>query len=386
MVAKGTATLANIAFNNPDNVGFEMEENVPYTLKVAMRTHPNSVMVQDSCVTCISNLVNDRDPVREYVCATCSDEILLMLNTHVGEAPLFRKALLALGNMSMVDGNIISLVKKGAVRYVVAGMKRHVANVDFVRTALDVLSNFGAIDDDDLDAEATECIINDGGLEQLVACLKFHHTNSSVLISGMEALYNIGNDDNAADLLVNLNVLEMTLLIMQTYDYEKSLVRHCMRFLSVLTYAEVSLARFNSLTGVAIMIQVMRGRGDQEDLLLDALAVLTNVFILEENRRAFLEAGGLTVLFQFVELFTGHSEITKAILNCLCRSAQDDILSTRIAEDGMHLFMTMVAMHLDDTAILSQVFELLGHLAFVKSNLKIIVQVCMIICTLYVCT
>jgi hypothetical protein len=75
-----------------------------------------------------------------------------------------------------------------------------------------------------------------------------------------------------------------------------------------------------------------------------------------------------------LETFSDNPEIVKFTITMFTRLATDDDLSEAIAETGMGSFMAAVATHFDDTIFLTLLFELFGQLAFVKTNLKAIVQ------------
>lgn len=61
-------------------------------------------------------------------------------------------------------------------------------------------------------------------------------------------------------------------------------------------------------------------------------------------------------------------------LSTLTRLCGDDELSSQVAEHGMHVLMAAVNKHSSDPEFLTDAFRLLGHLAFVETNLRIIVQ------------
>jgi hypothetical protein len=48
------------------------------------------------------------------------------------------------------------------------------------QVAIAVLSNFGAIEDEALDAQATEFIVNEGGIDAIMDALIRHKTNTGV--------------------------------------------------------------------------------------------------------------------------------------------------------------------------------------------------------------
>jgi hypothetical protein len=61
-------------------------------------------------------------------------------------------------------------------------------------------------------------------------------------------------------------------------------------------------------------------------------------------------------------------------MKTLTRLCADDALSSTIAERGMHIIMAAIDRFDLDPEFLTVAFRLLGHLAFVETNLTVIVQ------------
>ena len=113
---------------------------------------------------------------------------------------------------------------------------------------------------------------------------------------------------------------------------------------------------------------------EDEQFLHDASLTLSNALVSESNRDAVEQCGGVQTLLQTMDLYNHNPDLVKFIIAALNRLCTNDDVSMVVAEQGMHVFMKAVQANLEDTALLSLIFELFGQLAFVKDNIKLIVQ------------
>ena len=77
----------------------------------------------------------------------------------VGEAGFFTKTMRCMGNMSIVDNCILTMTAAGTVPLVASGMDVHMGDAKVLRTAVELFSNFGATEDDEMDAAATNRLL-----------------------------------------------------------------------------------------------------------------------------------------------------------------------------------------------------------------------------------
>jgi len=375
LAGKGMVTLGHLSYNNPVNIGHCMSVNVPRTATLVLRAQMADRAVVEAVVYCVANLLFESTRNKRRVTIDCAEELLEAGRTYVSDSSLFSKTMRLFGNLSIVDECILELAKRGAVALVVRGMAEHRHEREVIRTAMEVLSNFGAIEDEDMDSEVTGYIVSEGGIAALSEAMKRHDDKVDVLQAGMEALYNLGNDQEAAEVLVAIGVVEMTLSIIRRYDYESELVRQSMKFLSVITYSHVAVARLADIGGVPAMLQAIESRIDDEEFLVDAMLTMSNMFYDDRNRTELSQQpNGLATIVQLLELFFINKQLIRFTVTALKRLSAHDETSVAIAESGMHIFMFLVGEHVDDTEVLSMMFDLFSHLTFVVDNLKIIVQ------------
>jgi len=374
LVMKGCKILHQLSADNELVIGYEMQVNVPSTIKQVMINHNEDSGVIKEAFICIGNLLGGDDDNKELCCQECCDEIVTAVERWLGDGDLFEIMLKTMGNMSLDDEAILIMVKKRATEKIVAGMKVHPEDEEILKLAIMVISNFGAINDEAKDAEATEYIINEGGTVAITDVVAKHSKSVPILEAAMEALFNLGNDVDAAIDLSKLGVMELTMSTISGFDYEAELLSWAIKFLSVFTYAEITLDKFSALNGTEVLLKVIQSRMDDEAFLQDATLTLSNALVHDGNKESLLRCDGVGVLLGSMDLYNHNPNLVKYVIAALNRLCTSDEVSHIVAEQGMHVFMKAVQANLDDTALLSLIFELFGQLAFVKENIKLIVQ------------
>jgi hypothetical protein len=374
LVIKGTRVLHQLSTDNAVVIGYEMQVKVEETMKNALIGFPEKKAVYVEAFWCLGNLLQGEEENRLLVCNACCDEIIFALGKWHDDEELLEIMLKAVGNISLDDDAIITMVEKQCTKAIVNAMEKHPANEEILKLAVMVISNFGAINDEEKDAYATDFIIKEGGTIAVKNCMETHPDSVGIVEAAMEALFNLGNDIEAAVDLAQLGVMELTMKSIQKFDYEPDLLSWAIKFLSVFTYAEVTLDRFADLNGCEVLLKVMQNRIEDEQFLHDSSLTLSNALVSERNREAVEKCSGVPILLQTMDLYNHNPDLVKFIISALNRLCTNDDVSLVVAEQGMHVFMKAVQANLEDTTLLSLIFELFGQLAFVKANIKLIVQ------------
>jgi hypothetical protein len=124
--------------------------------------------------------------------------------------------------------------------------------------------------------------------------------------------------------------------------------------------------------------------GTQDSIVLSTLELVNSVLMHIENIHLFLlgdaaqegtDSEAVDVVLQILSIFSSKSTIVIECLNFLLAVANvDDNLSRNVGEKGSLLLINMVEMHIENTAIVSMIFQLFGRLVFIKQNLMSFVQ------------
>ena len=283
LVIRGLTTIGNLAFNNDINVQSCYQINMPYTIDMALYNHADEEDVHEAGIFVLGNLLTDDDNQKLSMCQQIGDRLLLALEKFVANPDFYLKAVRCMGNLSLNDDCISYMTERKGVALTVAGMKTHVDHDEHLKVAVELISNFAACEDEELDEKCTEFIMNEGGLTAVLDVMRDNDTNTIMLLTCFEALYNLADDAAAAEKLVEENVLQSTFLSIQNFDYEKDLVAQAMKFLSVISYNEDAVAALPALSGVEIVCQAMKTRNNDLEFVTDCMLVLSNARPVKEN-------------------------------------------------------------------------------------------------------
>jgi hypothetical protein len=104
------------------------------------------------------------------------------------------------------------------------------------------------------------------------------------------------------------------------------------------------------------------------------MLALVNLSATAEGRQSFSNVGGVQSILTMAQDNMDKKAFVEEVVLTLTRLCGDDDLSSAIAEQGMHTIMSVIDRYNADPEFLTVAFRLLGHLAFVETNLTIIVQ------------
>uniref|UniRef100_A0A7S3K4K4 WW domain-containing protein n=1 Tax=Aureoumbra lagunensis TaxID=44058 RepID=A0A7S3K4K4_9STRA len=367
--------LSNLAFNNAEVIGYEYEFNVPYTLKWALQSHLADEETCEACVFAATCLLTDDEPRKKYVCEQLIPEFVECLKLYATQNSFLAKCARCMGSMSIVDECVITMTSAGVVPLIVGGMDVHLDDPKTLKIAVELLSNFGATEDEEHDQLATEALVQGEAIQAIRRVLD-EHTNAKqapLMTSCFDALYNIGNDEDAARVITDEGLCEKTVDCLEQFDFDLHLLRQCVKLISVLTYNDFSVERLTSIHATPALLDALSAHADDEEFVVDNVLALSNLVTVPKVVRIFLEKSYLKDMLELFDVYDNHAEIIKFILITLIRLAADDDLSQKISRDGMPYIMRATANFIEDAEVLSLIFELLGQLAYVKQNLKALV-------------
>jgi hypothetical protein len=343
----------------------------------------------------IQSFSSDAIPhLRLAVCQKCVESILQILKTFQAELIFASKIIKLLGTYSLNDDCLNVILHHGVVSALVTGMKDHLTSSTVIKVTLELISNFAAFEEENVDEEdenylsPTEIVLEEGGVQFILACLKHHEDKPIIISTAMDAIYNIVDENTVCD-LIKTGILESAFIILQRYDYHREVIISVLQLLTIISSFNVGLEIFSSDSTSGEGSVSSGGGGNKLSLLLDMLEThlgdveilkgllqyLYNVFAFKENREVVASSGGgLNIIFTIVSMYPDNQEIITASVNVLSRLSTNDTLSELIAERGCRQLMELIPTFIDDSEVVALVFSLLGQLAFIKSNLKSIVQ------------
>ena len=383
---KALSTLANLAFNSPPNIEALMQRNAVAAVQRVLQAYTKHPRVLENAMCALSNLMYGSDDNKLTIGQTCGDSVTNIIRDLPNDANLFKMALRALGNLSFCDANIRFIVEEHhATKAIVSGMRAHVKDEEAQQLAMEVLGNFASLEEEvETDAEGNvvngkdsipSIILREAGCSQIITNLRNAGHNSALIKAGFDALSNIANDVDVTETMAKKqNLVPVVIEVMQANDWDAEVITRAVGLLGVMTYSRECLTLIAQLDGIQALLSAMEQHGSSGDLLAAAQLALTNLAASEDARTAIRNMEGVaTILGLFEQNITDRTYVTET-MKTLTRLCADDRLSASIADRGMHILMAAVDRYNRDPDFLTVAFRLLGHLAFVESNLTIIVQ------------
>ena len=375
IVKLGLTTLANLAFNSIANIGRIVAGNGVKAVELSMQTYADEPRLLENATCVLSNLMFGSDDNKLMIGQTCGDEIVHIIRMHAVDVKLFKMALRALGNLSYCDANIRWIVNHGAAAVIVKGMELNQKDEECLQLAVEVMGNFASLEEEGAEETISEVLYAEGAAKAIIDTMLQHDFNGALVRSGLDALANLANDQGTTEkMAVDLQVVQLVLKIMKTHDWDVELIEHAVPLLATITYTPACIPIIADLDGIPVLLGSMDAHSAHRAVLDAAQMALTNLAVNEKVRQTFKDMKGVRTLLNLMEKNAAHKEYVVEVLATLTRFCGNESLSTEIAEQGVPLVMKLIADYKDDPDFLTAACRLLGHLAFVTSNLRVIVQ------------
>eukprot|EP01138_Halocafeteria_seosinensis_P014727 gb/GECG01015034.1/.p1 GENE.gb/GECG01015034.1/~~gb/GECG01015034.1/.p1 ORF type:complete len:2451 (+),score=419.39 gb/GECG01015034.1/:1-7353(+) len=382
IILKCLSVLANLAFNSFENIKRIMSADGVTGIENSMQQYPNHPRILENATCALSNLMYGSNENKRIVGQTCGDEVTHIIRVHYGDTNLFKMALRALGNLSYVDENIRYIADNhGATEVIVQGMDAATDDDEAIQLSMEVLGNFASMEEDEGATKAPDyrsipsIIYEQGGTDAILRYMKKYFQNSSILKSALNALCNICNDmETAKKVALEQGLVNVVIDILQQHDWDEEIVAHCLPLLATLTYNEDCVKMIVEVNGVQALLSTIEAHGNNEDVLTAGQLAMTNLAADGDAQKNIRDLDGVSTILLLLNNHKNSKDFCAECLATLTRLAGDDELSKIIAENGLHTIMQTIERYHDDPDFLTSAFRLLGHLAFVESNIKILVQ------------
>jgi hypothetical protein len=381
--------LANLAFNSQVNLKSIVDHKGIDSIEKIMQHYVETGPVLELTMVALSNLMHENDPVRVTVGQTCGDEIVEIIRRLTDDASLCKSAMRAIGNLSFCDQNIRYIVGEHATEVVVKAMDIHVNDLELLQLGIDVIGNLASLDfnddedeetNDDIHDEVYETIFNEGGPTKILEILK-SRKETSLLLSGMDALSNIANDDISVERLLKKGLVQLVLESMSANDWDEELSECTVKLLASISVGEECSESIVEQNGVQLLLTSMESHEDQPEFLISAHIALANIVASVEAKKTVLNLKGIPLIVKQLKDFSDNKELTEKIVETLIRLSADDDCSETMSDEGMFVFCGLIDQWSDhvqedenEAPMLEIIFALLGHLAFVTNNLRKMVQ------------
>jgi hypothetical protein len=223
-------------------------------------------------------------------------------------------------------------------------------------------------------------------ISYIVKAIKDNENSPELIQAGMEALFNIADSPDVADLIIDYGIIRIAFSALSRYDYNLKLLITTIRLLVVISNHGKALDQLCGASGerLIVLIQLMQATcvpvGEQTtnnkgaSLVTQILKLLCNCFSLESNRIAMKNINGVTTILDIMQTYIENMETLSYCIAALSRLCPTPELSELVAEKACHQLIQLATLYIENTNVVSRVFELMGQLALVPANMKAIVQ------------
>lgn len=385
-------TISNLAVDSSSNITLMMSKNVVKAVELALQTYENTPRILQEAMSVLSNLMYGSDENKLIIGQTCGDEIVGVVRNFPSESAMIKQALRALGNLSFCDENIRFICEEHhATKAIVATMRANtnVRDEEVQELAMDCLTNFASINEGPPErnsdgeiihtrASVPGIVLREAGCAQTINNLKTWRSNPRILLTALSALANLSTDPEVAETMCGRqNLLTILFELMGVYALDAEMMNKALEVLSSLTLAREVLTLVVDMDGISLVMSAIDQHSSDSVLLKTATSVLTHISSSEDGREAILRGDVLPMLFALLEEFLerpAYRDFAIETLKTMRNLCADEVMSSTIAEQGMHIIVSLLQQYEEDADFLTGAFKLLGHLAFVESNLAIIVQ------------
>lgn len=190
----------------------------------------------------------------------------------------------------------------------------------------------------------------------------------------------MAEDDTVTASLVKMGVPKLGLDAMQKFDYNDDISKWTATLVQIMTCYRRGVDAIEENDGVAILLQQVAAISDDPEMLVPITSALKNMAVKPSVRSKIKNANGIPVIIKSMQNNTNDPEFLVEAFDLLTRLSLDESdISEEIATKGMHVILKCINRNLKDEdpeakKVIITAFRTLGHLAFAKENLKIIVQ------------
>jgi hypothetical protein len=376
------AMLNKLTFNSAQNTTLAVKHDGISAIKSIMTVLNHRVRIIEIALTNLSNWMYVNDLNKENIREQCGTEILKAIRQHHADEPMFKMALRAVGNMSLVDSNVAWLTAHHAIKIITLHMNSDENNNDTKETAIKVIGNFAKSSEEiknDIqnkdDLTITQVIFNDGGAHAILDCISSdNEEKTSLLLTAIEALNDIAQDVDTAEKLLDKGLVQLVVSTMQRYDYDEQIIEPTVELVSTLCYSKEAMDIFTEMQGVQMLLNAMDTHEHNIDLLVNGQIALRVISSAQEHRETVYEAGGIDTVLRLMRKHVTENEFMIEALGCLAKLSHGGAMCTYVAEHGMHTLMEVINKNQDNVTTLNHVLRVLGFLAFKEHGVQKIVQ------------
>lgn len=345
------------------------EENLPVLLEEArlkflvhtMFGSENSVLRASTC-RLLGKVSAEEDGVEILTKFVDSGSLVATLLRNIADADFQKYAMFLVSNLADLDGIKQKLALAGGIQAILEVIKTHMEVAGVVENAFNALANLS------FESQINSTfIVASEGIPPILQLLEKHVDEEDLLESGVCILCNVCHENNNnKDLTIKLNAPSIIVeTILNNFD-SVDLLSTCFRTLGNLAYDEASSAEVMKAGTVQGLVAGLTVHGDNDDLVDIGIRVLTNLAVgmSMDHQTIMAEEGAVQAVVEMCNSKTDIREVEISALVCLANLARADFNAHMIIlQGGVNATISAMSAFNDDHEIVVNGLSVLGSLA-----------------------
>ena len=390
MMSAMLALLANLSYKSRSNVKRIKAEDGVGILLTAMQVYADKPRILEVIMCNYSNWMFCSDEIKLDIGNRCTADMITLVTDLTDDAAFFQMTMRALGNLSTLDENIVTIVNGDAITAIVGTMLGDACQADktALQVAIQVIGNLAASEDIDLGSGETvpEVIFRQGGAHAVLDTAQALIDDSDTVSCALEALNYVCQDGETAKKLNDDGLVELLVSVMDKLGDDVDVIERAFDLFYTLCFAAEcaeSMANGGALKTAMQLMEALAADSPEGILVMGAAAL--HVLLkgkpkadLEKYATAIHRADGTAVLARLCENNLERHEFVSESLETIGRIAAIDSLAHGAAMAFMPSLRKIVLSYLegggeDAHLMLDQCFKIMGFFAFDPRNIETIV-------------
>lgn len=334
-VAKQTILLLETAALLPSNIAALRSLGAMDAILGAMEANPTDAELQSIGSRTLAMIAGEAQLKQavDYV-SQLSDAYLKNPNSIASIIDKLFGATKLVGNLAMIDANLLALQRNGAVKALInafnaASKMPHSEK----RTALLAQAAHGLFRIAK-DPASAGMIVQMGALKSLIdqALKEVDNEELAQYVAALAAL--AAQNPTTAAKMVEQGAIEQLIALAKAHPLNEKLLASVVKALSLLATDDELARRVCMSGGAELVVESMLANLLDKELLLDALRLLNQMCVDEACIRKLIAAGAIEAILEAMRAHPGDSDVQAACMQSLCRLLIDETIARLIGDKG----------------------------------------------------
>ena len=255
--------------------------------------------------------------------------------------------------------------------------------MDIHTTVVQILSNFGAIEDEELDTLATEHLIIEGGISCLMNAWSKFKNSVGLLRAVLDALLNIGNDEAAAEIFMELGAMKDLLHHLKTHGYDNDIMKEIIANVAIFSSFTCGISAIEECTEDPLLLVETLSRFNEENItdndseaLNDLILALANFSRSASFRKIVGKSNIVDCAAEVISSRLDSPQVILCITKLFSRLCSDEEIATQVTNSGLSTLIRICSLpeYKDNVEVVDTIFSLISTLTQFEKNMRPLVQ------------